>query len=336
MNLLRLPVLLLALFACVTAIAADPKPADEAARLAEIRKLVAELKPQSGEIVLEGGIAKITVPPTLRYFSPKDTKTVLTKLWGNPDHGPTLGMLAPAGFDPFSDDSWAVIITFKDDGYIKDDDAASIDYTKLMAQMKEGTAKASKERVKQGYPAIELIGWAAPPRYDSKEKKLYWAKEIKFGDSREHTLNYDFRLLGRRGVLSLNAVASMGQLKMIEAHTAEILGAVNFQDGHRYADFTESTDKVATYGLAALVVGGVAAKAGLLKGLWIAIIALKKFIIIGLIALSGVIKKYWSKLMGRGAPAHAFAALTPAPAPAAPSEPTVPPSPPADPAPPTA
>ena len=45
---------------------------------------------------------------------------------------------------------------------------------------------------------------------------------------------------------------------------------VDFQEGHRYADFTESTDKVATYGIAALVAGGIAAKVGLFKGLWVA------------------------------------------------------------------
>src|SRR2546426_2131137 len=35
-------------------------------------------------------------------------------------------------------------------------------------------------------------------------------------------------------------------------------------EGHRYADFVPGTDKVAEYGIAALIAGGVAAKAGLL------------------------------------------------------------------------
>src|SRR5690606_35640129 len=142
-------------------------------------------------------------------------------------------------------------------------------------------------------------GWAAPPRYDAAAKKLYWAKEIKFGDSTEHTLNYNIRLLGRRGVLVLNVVAGMNQLKIVEATTPEILAAVNFQEGHRYADFREGTDKVATYGLAALVAGGVAAKAGFFKGLLVAALAMKKFLIIGLIALAAGVKKFWSWMQGR-------------------------------------
>ena len=39
------------------------------------------------------------------------------------------------------------------------------------------------------------------------------------------------------------------------------------------ATTTASTDKIATYGLAALVAGGIAAKAGLFKGLLIALLA---------------------------------------------------------------
>ena len=98
-------------------------------------------------------------------------------------------------------------------------------------------------------------------------------------------------MLGRRGVLVLNAVAGMAQLEQIEKATPAILGMVEFQEGHRYADFNASTDKVATYGLAALVTGGVLAKTGLLKGLLAAALAGKKFVIIGLIALGALLKK---------------------------------------------
>lgn len=341
MKILRLPLLLLfAFLPFCAARAADPTPAEQA-KIEELRKIIMELKPQTGEIVLDGGVAKVTVPPHMRYFDSKDTRTILTKLWNNPDHGPNLGMLVPEDFNPFAEESWAVKIMFDDTGYVKDDDASTIDYTKLLAQMKESIAEASKERVKEGYPSIELVGWATPPHYDSKGKKLYWAKELKFSNETDNTLNYDFRLLGRRGVLILSAIANMKQLPVIEAHAQEILGAVNFMQGHRYADFTESTDKVATYGLAALIAGGIAAKAGFLKGLWLAIIALKKFIIIGIVALFGVFKKGWNWIRGRraadAAPAVAVATTPSAPARTIPPDDTViVPGPPDDPTPPAA
>ena len=42
------------------------------------------------------------------------------------------------------------------------------------------------------------------------------------------------------------------------------MAAVKFNDGKRYTDFDSSTDKVAAYGLAALVAGVAAKKLGLL------------------------------------------------------------------------
>ena len=131
--------------------------------------------------------------------------------------------------------------------------------------MKAGVNSAAEESRTgrtQGYPSIALIGWAAPPRYDSVEKKMYWAKELQFGDSPERTLNYNIRILGRRGYLVLNAVGTMDQLAAVEKLAPSVLASVNFQDGHRYADFSPKTDKIATYGLAGLVAGGVLAKAG--------------------------------------------------------------------------
>lgn len=276
-----------------------PQPADAEARLAEARKLIEGLKPQSGDIVLRGGIAKVTVPATLRYLSPEDTETVLAKLWGNPKGERSLGMLVPAGFDPFADESWAVVIDFDESGYVKDDDAAKIDYAKLLSQMRDDMKEGNKARKKQGYEAVELVGWATTPRYDAAAKKLYWAKELKFGTASGNTLNYNIRMLGRRGVLVLNAVAGMNQLKTVEAATPALLAAVNFEPGHRYADFNASTDKAASYGIAALVAGGVAAKTGLLKGLWLGILAFKKVIIVGLIALAGSAKKISAWLKGR-------------------------------------
>lgn len=297
---MKLPLVLLAFGLAVRLLAADPAPAaDAAAKIAELQRAARALKPQSGEIVLRGGIAKATLPAGLRYLDAADTRTVLTKLWGNPTGPDTLGMIVPKGFDPLAADGWAVVITYEEDGYVKDDDAATIDYTKLLAEMKEGVAAANEERRKQGYQPIELVGWAKPPRYDAAAKKLYWAKDVKFGHSSEHTLNYSIRMLGRRGVLVLNAVAGMDQLGTVEAATPTILEAVNFQEGHRYADFNGDTDKVATYGIAALVAGGIAAKAGFFKLLWVGILAFKKIIIVALIGLGSQFKKLLAWIRGR-------------------------------------
>jgi len=241
----------------------------------------------------------LVLPEGFCYLNPADTETLLTKVWGNPNGSGTLGTIVPANFDPFETDSFAVIVTFDEDGYVKDDDATKINYAELLKTMQEGTKEANEARVKAGYSAIEIVGWAAQPRYDVGSHKLYWAKEIKFGNETEHTLNYNIRMLGRRGVLILNAVATMHQLKQVEAAAPTLLTMIDFQEGHRYADYKDGSDKVATYGIAALVAGGFAAKAGFFKVLWIAIIALKKFLIIGVIALLGSFKKLVAWIRGR-------------------------------------
>jgi uncharacterized membrane-anchored protein len=261
------------------------------------KKLESRLKFKTGEIVLPGGLAKLHLPPEFHYLDPKDADFVLTKLWGNPPGSETLGMIFPTNSSPVAEDGWGIVITYSDDGYIKDADADSINYDKLMKDMQKGAAADNKEREKQGFGAVELVGWAARPHYDKATHKMYWAKELKFSGSPENTLNYNIRVLGRGGVLNLNAVAKMGALPMIEKATPEIVGLVDFIEGNRYADFNASTDKVAAYGLAALVAGGLAAKAGFFKVLIAALIAGKKFVIIGVIALVAILKKF---VFGRG------------------------------------
>src|SRR5471032_166300 len=199
---------------------------------------------------------------------------------------------------PISSNCWIVTIEYSEDGFVKDDDAGKINYDDLLAQMQKGVAASNEERKKQGYRTVDLLGWAAPPHYAAAAHKLYWAKKLKFEGEDSETLNYSIRMLGRKGVLELNAVASVDQLAEIDAQTPQILGMVDFKEGSRYADFDPKVDKVAKYGIATLVAGGAlaaAAKLGLLKGLWIGILALKKFIIIGAIAVAAFFKKMFKR-----------------------------------------
>ncbi|MEA3208059.1 MAG: hypothetical protein QOE70_1116 [Chthoniobacter sp.] len=292
----RLAALCFAILPLFHATAAPETPEAMAGRFAEMKKLADSLHYQQGQIELRNGLAKINVPASFRYLNPADTETVLSKIWGNPPTGErSLGMLFPAETGPIDPDSWGVIITYEEDGFVKDNDASTINYDDLLKQMKQGTAEASKVREKKGFSSIELVGWAARPRYDAAEHKMYWAKELRFGGEPGTTLNYNIRMLGRRGVLVLNAVANTEQLATIEKTTPDILAMVNFQEGHRYADFNPSTDKVATYGLAALVAGGLLAKGGFFKLLIAGLIAAKKFVIVGAVALFAGIKKLISK-----------------------------------------
>jgi uncharacterized membrane-anchored protein len=166
-----------------------------------------------------------------------------------------------------------------------------MDYKQILADMKQGIHDSNDERKAQGYGTLELVGWAQPPNYDAASKRIYWAKELEFDGNPEHEVNYDIRVLGRGGYLSLNAVASASDLALVKDGMTRVLPMAQFDAGHRYADYKPGTDKLAAYGLAALVGGGLAAKAGLFAKLGVLLLAAKKFIVLALLAIGAFIKK---------------------------------------------
>ena len=253
---------------------------------------------QQGKITLSDGLAELNVPDNFRFLNAQDARQVVVNVWGNPPQvaNGVIGLLVPAGKEPNERESWGVVISYESEGYVKDDDANKINYHEMLTTMQKSIRDGNDARVKAGYPSMELVGWAEPPQYDAASKKLFWAKELAFGDAREHTLNYDMRILGRRGVLILRAVAGMDQLEQIKEARSQILGMVNYSQGHRYADFNPKTDKVAAYGVAALVLGGIAAKAGFFKLLIPVLLAAKKFVIIGVVAVAS----FFKRIFGRG------------------------------------
>lgn len=260
----------------------------------EARQLVASLHWRDGEVSVPGALARLRLDNDFRYLEAADARKVLEQLWGNPPDDSVLGMVVPKGRGVLDGHGWAVVVTYSDEGYVSDEDAARIDYDGLLQEMKDETREENEAREEAGYESVELIGWAAPPRYDATRKKLYWAKELRFGDAEDHMLNYDIRVLGRRGYLSLNAVAGMDDLADVQAGMQRLLPMVEFDSGARYADFDGSSDKVAAYGIAALVGGGIAAKAGLFAKLGALLLGLKKL----LIPLLLVLLAFGKKLLG--------------------------------------
>ncbi len=253
----------------------------------------ASLHYQQGKIVLPGGIASLNLPASFRYLPPDDTARVLADAWGNPPGAKTLGMIVPAEVSPLSDTGWGVIVTYDQDGHVKDDDADSIKYPDLLKDMKESVQSGNDERKRAGYPAMSLIGWAEAPSYDKRNHKLYWAKELSTDGARDNTLNYNIRVLGRNGVLVLNAVAGMSQLGAIKGDMQHVTAFTEFSDGNRYADFDSKTDKVAEYGIAALVAGGIAAKLGLFGKLLGFLLLFKKVLVLALAGGASAIYKFF-------------------------------------------
>ena len=269
-----------------------------AAAQAQAEKLVASLHWKEGEIAVPSAEAHFRLGDAFHYLEASDARKVLEELWSNPPDDTVLGMVVPKAHGLLDDNSWAVVVTYSDEGYVSDEDATSIDYADLLKDMQDDTRDANAERKDAGYGTVELLGWATAPRYDAVTKKLYWAKDLKFSDAEGRTLNYDIRVLGRRGYLSLNAIAGMESLPEVQGGMQQLLPMVEFDQGARYADFDGKNDKIAAYGLAALIGGGVAAKAGLFGKLGLVLLGLKKALIpigLGLVAFGKKIAGLFSR-----------------------------------------
>lgn len=260
---------------------ADEQLIADAVALLMVAEFDSKLTYQTGDIPVGDGLATLHLGDAYRFLGPADARLVIEEAWRNPPGEPPLGMIVPADLSPASPRGWGVVVSYTEDGHVDDADAASIDYDELLAAMKEATEKENETRKAMGFPAVHLVGWAEPPHYDQARRSLYWAQELAGDDGGENSLNYAVRVLGRQGVLELNAVSGMTQIQQIRPEMEKIYALVEFQVGNRYSDFNPDLDKVAAYGIGGLIAGKVAAKAGLFvllaKG-W-------KLVVAGVIAL---------------------------------------------------
>lgn len=246
---------------------------------------------KSGKISLNNGMFNVNVPKGFKFVEEKQAQYILEDMYGNPPDKSVLGLIFPEDRGVFTEKSYFFVVTYNDMGHVDDDDAEDTKYDELLVEMKKDFKAENPERVKQGYPPCELIGWASTPYYDKDKKVLHWAKEVKFGDDSTNTLNYDVRILGKAGVLVLQAVAGIEQLGKVKKNIDNIYNMVEFSEGNKYSNFNPSIDKVAAVGIGGLVAGKVLAKVGFFA----VILKAWKFILIGLAAAGGAIMKLFKR-----------------------------------------
>ncbi|MCB9746267.1 MAG: DUF2167 domain-containing protein [Alphaproteobacteria bacterium] len=273
-------------------IVADGVPEGEAQQMAvrilERLEFERSLEFQAGEIELKKGLATLSLPEDYLYLKGKDADRVL-QAWGNPAGGGGLGMIVPADVSLFSEAGWAVLITYEEDGYVEDDDAEDMDWDELLESMQEGTEEGNEVRRDAGLVPLHLEDWAEPPHYDGGRKLLYWATVLR-DDEANRSLNYDIRVLGRRGVLAMSAIAGVEQLAELKPEMERVLTFATFNEGHRYEDFDPDIDEVAAYGIGALVAGKLASKAGLFALMGAFLLKAKKLVIVAVLALGAGFK----------------------------------------------
>lgn len=232
--------------------------------------------------------------PADRVFIPQPQAGKLLTAMGNPGtHNELAGLIFPKG-----DGEWFATLRYIASGYVKDGDAKEWKADDLLASYKEGTEASNEERVKMGVAALEITGWAEPPAYEAGTHRLVWAmssREKGAPASAEQGVNYNTYALGREGYLSLNFVTDLKDLPAQKPDAKALLASLEFDAGKRYEDFNASTDHVAEYGLAALVLGVGAKKVGLLAVIFAFVAKFAKIILLAVVGFGAAITKFFKR-----------------------------------------
>ncbi len=234
---------------------------------------------EHGTIVIADGVATLELPETFKFLGAEQSRLVLLELWDNPPSSANgvVGIIFPVKAGVYDDD-FAFIVSYEETGYVSDAD--TIDHGAMLARMLVADQTENRERRAQGYDGLQLVGWATPPFYDKERKVLHWAKEMRSDNSETNVLNYNVRVLGRRGVLVLNAIGGMHLLPDVEASIPAVLDMTSFNDGHRYDQFDPAMDTESDLGIGGLIDGDVRSRMGAV---------LKKVLVVAAISIVGMV-----------------------------------------------
>jgi len=269
--------------AVLPALAADAPASPQAAEM-EAASAAAQAAQVSGpkDIVL-GDQAVLKLPAGYAYIPPAQAAPLMRAMGNHTGEG-FHGLVVGDELQGF------VTIEFERAGYVKDDEARDWNADELLQDLKDGTEAGNEERRARGIPEFVVTGWVEKPAYDAATHRLVWSAAVRDkhpagDDAGDEGVNYNTYQLGREGYMSMNLVTGLAAVEEQKPYARQLLAGLEFNDGKRYADFDSSTDKVAAYGLAALVGGIAAKKIGLLATLGIALV---KFWKLGAVALVGV------------------------------------------------
>jgi uncharacterized membrane-anchored protein len=235
--------------------------------------------------------AVLKLPAGMEYI-PQPQAGRLMQAMGNSSDDRLIGLVQSSG-----DPQWLVVARYEAAGYIKDDDAKDWNVDDLYKSLKEGTEEGNKRRREQGFPELEIVGWVQKPSYDAAAHRLVWSMAARTPgeNDAQQSINYNTYALGREGYITLNLITSRATIEADKPVAGQLLSALNFNGGKGYADFNSSTDKVAEYGLAALVAGVAVKKLGLFAVIAAFFLKFAKVALLAGAGLLAVIGKFFSR-----------------------------------------
>jgi len=274
---------LLCVSASVAAAAAPPQPAmpesREAAAYENFLQREATLGP--AHVALRSD-ATLDLPDGFAFLPEKAAHEFMKRIGSDTDEG-FRGIVLPR-----KRDNWFVFLEYSASGYIKDDDAKEWDADSMLADIRRNTETANLERKVRGVPELEILGWVEKPHYDAATHRMIWsisARDKGVKNDADNFINYRTLVLGRQGYTALVLVTDLSAIQAQKPIALLLLSKLHFESGKRYTDFNSSTDRVAEYGLAALIGGVVVHKLGFFA--LIAAFAAKAAKFIGVAAVAG-------------------------------------------------
>ncbi|HYW13346.1 MAG TPA: DUF2167 domain-containing protein [Longimicrobium sp.] len=280
--------LLAALAIAAPARAQGPNAETEAAPSAS-DKLFAGIQWQKGpDSARIGAESRVAVPENCEFTGATGARDFMLATENTPS-GNELGMLLCSAGE--ESQPWFVMFSFDNSGYVRDDDAGELDADAILSSLREGTKQDNENRKTRGWGTMTLSGWVRPPFYDPRTNNLTWATNIVDDATRDASVNHSVRLLGRGGVMHVDLVVDPSQMAATVPEFDRIVATHAFVPGKRYSEWREG-DKMAAYGVTALVGGGavaIAAKSGLLG-------KLMKFIVLAVVGIGAWLR---SLFMGK-------------------------------------
>ena len=233
-----------------------------------------------GDAKLAASKSTLSVPTHVRALTDKDARRLSQILNGDED-----AALEAIALDHHNG---VVYFAFDDAGYVTLDDWAELDAAAMIEEVRTNTEKANGERQKQGIRALHVDGWIKQPTLDRANNEVSWAFSAHHDDGSK-LINAVAIQLGRSGFEKLIWAGNAADFETSD-FLHQMMQARTFDAGQRYADHSDG-DKVAGYGIAALV--GAIAGAKVLKvvgGVGL-LLLLKKFFWIPLLLAAGMYKR---------------------------------------------
>jgi len=225
---------------------------------------------EAGAIGKLGSVATLTVPTGCRFSDGEGARLFAESQQNLPNPAAIGLLLCRVSTDTTSNPSlWFAEYSYSSDGYIKDAADEKLDADAILSTVREATVQGNEQRRSRGWATMEVTGWQRKPFYDPSTNNATWALIGRSSDGSD-AVNHRVRLLGRRGVLSINMIADPSEYDVAVSDLDQVVATTGYVSGERYAEFQEG-DKIAEYGLTALIAGGAgaaAAKLGLFGKLW--------------------------------------------------------------------